>query len=278
VPRLIGFTADRALGLFPNPGSTCFDLPSARFQLRIRAHPSVMSPLQSSFAHYPRPVLSDWASPAWVSVPLRDITRAHLLFARTSQVLTTFRPRAFAAPRRFTPRTRSRVYCTPQPRPGSHCSGASLPARPPFLVGRSLPPCRCCIAASTLASAFAETSACPRTMPLGFEALIRAGPRSTSPVIHLARSRSPRQFRLLQVPLSRCCAGLPNASAHGVREPRLYSPRLPCGIRPLHSPSPVHLQRVVIESLRLISSPTQPTCSSFRTFHPRLRLPENSRW
>jgi len=30
---------------------------------------------------------------------------------------------------------------------GSLCSGASLPAQPPFLVGRSLPPCRCFIVA-----------------------------------------------------------------------------------------------------------------------------------
>jgi hypothetical protein len=42
----------------------------------------------------------------------------------------------------------------------------------------------------------------PRAMPLGFEAFICARPRSTSPVIHLARARSPLQFRLLQAPSS----------------------------------------------------------------------------
>jgi len=85
---------------------------------------------------------------------------------------------------------------------GSLCSGASLPAQPPFLFGRSLPPCRCFIVAHAPVSTFAETNALPRAMLLGFEASICARPRSTSPVIHLARARSPLQFRLLQVPSS----------------------------------------------------------------------------
>jgi hypothetical protein len=59
--------------------------------------------------------------------------------------------------------------------------------------------CPLAVAASSLhapASAFAETNALPRAMPLGFEAFICARPRSTSLVIHRARTRSPLQFSL----------------------------------------------------------------------------------
>jgi hypothetical protein len=127
--------------------------------------------------------------------------RSH--FSRDFPGPTTFRPQAFAASRRFAPRTRLRACFIPLPRPGfSLCSGASLPAQPPFLVGRSLPPCRCFIVAHVPVSTFAETNTLPRAMLLGFEAFICARPRSTSPVIHLARARSPLQFRLLQVPSS----------------------------------------------------------------------------
>lgn len=45
----------------------------------------------------------------------------------------------------FHPAATSRVLCR---------SGASLPAQPPFLFGRSLPPCRCCIAARRARSDF----------------------------------------------------------------------------------------------------------------------------
>jgi len=69
------------------------------------------------------------------------------------------------------------------------------------------------------ASTFAETNALPRAMPLGFEASICARPRSTSPVIHLARTRSPRQFRLLQVLLLSTPASFYSTpSVLGVRE------------------------------------------------------------
>jgi hypothetical protein len=73
-------------------------------------------------------------------------------------------------------------------------SGASLPSQPPFLIGRSLPPCRCCFAARNHGPTFAGSLSRPRTTPLGFEVLICAGPRSSSPVIHLARSRSPHRI------------------------------------------------------------------------------------
>jgi hypothetical protein len=106
--------------------------------------------------------------------------------------------------------------------PGSFCSRASHPAQPPFLLGRSLPPCRCCAVASRAPSAFAENTALPRATPLGFEAFIHARPRSASPVIHLARSRSLPQFSPLRVSSPGVGPNLLRTSAHDVREPDLH--------------------------------------------------------
>jgi hypothetical protein len=97
-------------------------------------------------------------------------------------------------------------------------SGASLPPQPPFLIGKSLPPCRCCFAAPTHGPTFAGSPVSPRATPLGFEAFICVRPRSSSPVIHLAQGRSPlrisrsSRFSLSQrqPPLSR------SPSAHDV--------------------------------------------------------------
>jgi hypothetical protein len=75
-------------------------------------------------------------------------------------------------------------------------SRASLPAQPLFLVGRSLPPCRCCTAAHVRRLTFAVPRSRPRAVPLDFEASICAGPRSSGSAIHLARGRSlPRAYR-----------------------------------------------------------------------------------
>jgi hypothetical protein len=80
-------------------------------------------------------------------------------------------------------------------------SRASLPPQPPFLIGRSFPPCRCCIAALTHGPTFAGSPISPRATPLDFEASICARPRSSGPVIHLAQSRSP-----LRIPRSSRCS------------------------------------------------------------------------
>jgi hypothetical protein len=128
----------------------------------------------------------------WVSFPLRDITRKQLRFFAELPTLhfvpsSGFHSLATASSALelaglFHPAATSRVIFR---------SGASLPPQPPFLIGRSVPPCRCCIAAHTHGPTFVGSLACPRAMPLSFEAFICARPRSSSPVIHLAQGRSP---------------------------------------------------------------------------------------
>jgi hypothetical protein len=97
-------------------------------------------------------------------------------------------------------------------------SGASLPPQPPFLIEKSLPPCRCCFAAPTHGPTFAGSPVSPRATPLGFEAFICVRPRSSSPVIHLAQGRSPlRISRSSRFSLSRRRPPLSRSpSAHSV--------------------------------------------------------------
>jgi hypothetical protein len=59
---------------------------------------------------------------------------------REQPALATFRPQVFSTSRRFTPRSVSRAYSIPQPRPGFDRSGASPSAQPRSLVGSSFPP------------------------------------------------------------------------------------------------------------------------------------------
>jgi len=155
----------------------------------------------------------------WVSFPLRDITRKQLRFFAEPPTLH-FDPSsgfhnlptvssAHELAGLFHPAATSRVQFR---------SGASLPPQPPFLIGRSLPPCRCFLAALTHGPAFAGSPASPRARPLGFEAFICARPRSSGSVIHLAQSRSPlRISRSPRFSLSRCRRSLSRStSAHYV--------------------------------------------------------------
>jgi hypothetical protein len=128
----------------------------------------------------------------WVSFPLRDITRKQLRFFAEHPSLH-FGPSsgfhnlstvssALVLAGLFHPTATSRVLFR---------SGASLPPQPPFLIGRSFPPCRCCFAARTHGPTFAGSLVRPRATPLGFEASICVRSRFLSPVIHLAQGRSP---------------------------------------------------------------------------------------
>jgi hypothetical protein len=155
----------------------------------------------------------------WVSSPLRDITRKQLRFFAEPPTLH-FAPSsgfhslstvssALELAGLFHPAATSRVLFRP---------GASLPPQPPFLIGKSIPPCRCCIVAPTHGPTFAGSLVSPRTTPLGFEASICARPRSSGPVIHLAQSRSPlRISRSSRFSLSRRRRSLSRSpSAHDV--------------------------------------------------------------
>jgi hypothetical protein len=72
--------------------------------------------------------LSTLSWPTWGFVPLRDLTAPRPLTTSTSQALATFRPRAFAAPRRFAPRCGSWVCSTPLPRAGLSAVQGLLPS------------------------------------------------------------------------------------------------------------------------------------------------------
>jgi len=117
-------------------------------------------PLQSSFARSPcrspfgaRPICP------WVSFPLRDITKEQLRFFARPPVPRFGPPAGFLnlstassalqLAGLFHPAATSRILCR---------SGASLPSQRSFLIGRRLPPCRCCIAARRLAPIFTGSS------------------------------------------------------------------------------------------------------------------------
>jgi len=182
----------------------------------------------------------------WVSFPLRDTTRKQLRFFAEPPTLhfapsSGFRSlstvsSALELAGLFHPAATSRVLFR---------SGASLPPQPPFLIGRSLPPCRCCIAALTHGPTFAGSPISPRATPLSFEASICARPRSSGPVIHLARSRSPlRISRSSRFQLSRRRRPLSRPpSAHDVtrsvlcKNLNLSTSTGPKQLRGTHSPS-----------------------------------------
>lgn len=162
-------------------------------RLKIELILSRSVPLQSSFARSPcRSPFGARRICPWVSFPLRDITRAQLRFFARPPTPRFVPPTGFLnlstacsaleLAGLFHPATTSRVLCR---------SGASLPSQRSFLIGRRLPPCRCCIAAHRPAPIFTGSSLCPRALPLGFEAFICAGPRSSGLVIHRAQGRSP---------------------------------------------------------------------------------------
>jgi len=167
------------------------------------------APLQSSFAHSPRraPFDRGFTCP-WVSFPLRDIPRAQLRLFADLPRSASFRAQAFAASPRFLPRSSLRACSIPLPRPGFLAVQGLLSQRshPSSSEGAFL----LAVAASPLvepAPTFAGSCSRPRTMPLGFEASIHAGPRSSGSVIHLARGRSPLRIPSPPGTLSRRGAG-----------------------------------------------------------------------
>jgi hypothetical protein len=124
-PRIFGFTAAPCRDPFPGPSS----LPNqpSPDSFRSRVH-SLLSFL-----------LFGVPSPFLLVVPLGPTRPARVssLFAAPPQVSTrrwstpapaTFRPQVFSTSRRLAPPAASRVYCTPQPRPGFSVQGF-LPIR-----------------------------------------------------------------------------------------------------------------------------------------------------
>lgn len=113
------------------------------------------------------------------------------VFSQRLPRAASIRPQAFTTSRRLLPLSSSWAYSIPQPRPGFLVVQGLLSQRShpsssegAFLLAVASPPL-------VFASRLSPSRARPRAVPLGFEASIRAGPRSSGPVIHLAQSRSP---------------------------------------------------------------------------------------
>jgi len=162
---------------------------------------------------------------------------------------------------------------------GSLCSGASLSAQPPFLIGRSLPPCRCFTVASparphfrgdsrapTCAvarlrgldpreAAFHESGYSPRPQPLPSSVSSPPGPflLSTSAPSYSAHSAH-GVFRLGLHGRARLAVCAPAASVFRLRQFFASAFRPPR----LTITSLVHLQRLVIASIsvELVSDST----------------------
>jgi len=108
--------------------------------LRDRVHPllSFTSPPES-FRTRPAPCSRSERLP-WGSCSPSRHRLEESTCERASQARPTIRPRRFSRPRRFTPPRASRVYFTPQPRPGFTFQGFSPATQPVRLVGDPYPP------------------------------------------------------------------------------------------------------------------------------------------
>lgn len=136
-PRLIGFAASVSPSLFPCPCETHPSRPSTRrfapgFTLRAS------SPLQSAFAITSAPPFRARRLPGFLP------SSRHHSSASTSREGSRgpapFRPQAFAASRRFTPRSSFEACFILEPCSGTLCrSGASLSAQRSALVERRFP-------------------------------------------------------------------------------------------------------------------------------------------
>lgn len=146
-PRFIGFPAAHP----PVDFSSRRLLATASPSLRCAFTPRIQLSSQPLLFRVPSPPCSTRRLPKEIGE--LNLPRFLALFA-TSRALVhfsarlpissrTFRPQAFTTSRRFSPRTRLRAYFIPLPRPVLSCSGSSPLTQPPFLIGKSLPPCRC---------------------------------------------------------------------------------------------------------------------------------------
>jgi hypothetical protein len=195
--RRIGFVASPHFGAVSIP--KIFDLlrstvPSK--SLRSRAHLLSLSPPQSSFVSSPRraPFDAGFTLPLgfWPSSRLhpcaatrsRRLPRRRFVPSSGFLDLSTF----FSAPRLaslFHPAAASRIPSR---------SGASLPAQPPFLFGRTLPPGRCPSTRSpTCAGCRSSRSSASRLSSARGRVLCSA-------VIHSSARRSPLRVPLPQAP------------------------------------------------------------------------------
>jgi hypothetical protein len=219
----------------------CYDPELILSRLRLFRAPSLRL-----LAHH----LSVRASPAWVLGPPRDITRAQPRNRDSSHAIASFRPQAFSAFRRLPPRSGLQACFIPQPRPGSLPFRGFSPRAATLPLRKDVPPGRCFRCVLT------DLRRLPHASDLGFEALIRARPRS------MQHSYSPH------------CTPLPSS---GSSPPGPHSPRSITFYwrSPLTTFLSPHLRfRDRASSSSSASLPRKawlcvsasPTCSSFRAF------------
>jgi len=201
--------------------------------------------------------LSVRALPAWVFRPLRDFTRAQPLFAwgpnptlrsvlRFSQPLDGFLRARTCGP------ISSRCHVQDLTR-----SGASLPAQPPSLVGRSMPPGRWTRRNSP------ACAGCRHARPSTSRPSSARGRVRRKAVIHHFACRSPPRVRLLQALASRRGSQLTQVP------PLATFLRNTCACALVSRPRPQRLARVSLGEY--VSVP--PARSSFRAYLPILRSP-----
>jgi hypothetical protein len=94
-------------------------------ELAPRVHPLVRFASSSESRSHSPPAWSPTRAPPLGSCSPSRHHRRSPLAPEASQAPGTFRPRRFSRPRRLTPPTASRVYFTPQPRPGFTPQGFS---------------------------------------------------------------------------------------------------------------------------------------------------------
>ena len=194
--RLIGFTARRRRAPVSKRARPMISIRRSLDPIKGRAHPSSRNSSSEFLRSHSSPfIFRCSASPA---LGFRPSSRHHSIAATIPRDASHAPLRSvlrFSQPLDGFFRSRACRLISSRNHVQGHLSfrgfspvAATLPLR------KELPPCRCCIAARTRAPTFAGSPCRPRTTPLGFEASICAGPRSSSPVIHLAQSRSPHRI------------------------------------------------------------------------------------
>jgi len=195
--------------------------------------------------------LSNAGSLARVQVPPHDITGARPPNHARIPTLAPFRPQAFAASRRFSPRSDSEACFILEP-----CTGTASPSRGFSLHAcvlsrrEALPPCRWRTGSSRDLAA-----ASPEPIRLDFEALLRAEKRSRHSGDQPNGGRSPPRVHV---------SSRHSTPRHALRFTRDASardvPAVGLRLRDLRRPAP---PAYCPPRSRAVLSPDPPTCSRF---------------
>jgi hypothetical protein len=196
----MGSLRPRDARLFPNPRREASSIRRPPEPVMARAHPSPRSSSSEFLRAFTSPAIfrSRLHQPlGFRSLFATSLERSDVSSRSAPTPVASRRPRAFAAPRRFFPRSSSQACFIPQPRSGIRSFRGLLSPRSHPSSSEGACPLAVGTPSLSARSSLRRSVRAPRVVPLDFEASIRAGPRSESPVIHLAPGRSP-----LRVPCS----------------------------------------------------------------------------